>query len=271
MNKIWQSPKYLPYVQPTLTDAILADAEKQIGYKLPAEYIDLLMIQNGGYIRYTIKETVHSLIAGIGPYYPSITNLPDWSESEDWGLSFKLVGLIPFDGDGHWHLCFDYRNQPVEPKITLIDIECDREELIAKNFKEYLSLLVMQVEDDYVIETSLSVDAAVEQVATISKAAIAKIDFEAPDAWAHGYVIYRGKYKGKWVWISPNKAPSGFVRSDDKRYDELKSQMETSDCRFPELPDNALLISTSDDKTTKALLKLLTENGLKIAALTTYL
>ena len=266
MNKIWQTPKYLPYMQPALTDAILADAEKLIGHKLPAEYIALLRIQNGGYIRYTIKETGHSVIAGIGPYCPSITDDHDWSESEDWDLSFQLDGLIPFDGDGHWHICFDYRNQRVEPAITLIDIESDREQAIAKNFKEYLALLVLEVEDEYVIETSLSVDAAVEQVAVI-----ATIDFEAPDAWAHGYAIYRGKYKDKWVWISANKVPSGFVRSDDKRYDELRLQMETSALRFPEISENALLISTSDEKATKSLIGLLTKNAWSIQPLTAYL
>lgn len=266
MNKIWQSPKYLPYIQPILTDEALAVAEKQLGHKLPIEYIELLKIQNGGYIRYTIEETGHSVIAGIGPYYPSITDDHGWSESEDWGLSFKLDGLVPFDGDGHWHICFDYRNQQVEPAITLIDIESDKEQAIAINFKEYLSLLVMEVEDDYVIDTNLSIVEAVKQVAEI-----AEIDFEAPDAWAHGYAQYRGKYKGKWVWISANKVPSGFVRSDDKRYDELRLQMETSALLYPEISENALLISTSDEKATKSLIGLLTKNAWSIQPLTAYL
>ena len=266
MKKIWRTPKYLPYVQPALTDESLAAAEKQLGCKLPVDYIELLNIQNGGYIRYTIAETGHSVIAGIGPYYPSITNLPDWSDSEDWELSFALDGLVPFDGDGHWYLCFDYRNQPVEPKITLIDIECDREEVIALNFKEYLSLLVMEVEDDYVIDTNLTIEEAVKKIA-----ALAKIDFEAPDSWAHGYAQYRAKYKGKWVWISANTVPSGFVRRDDKRFDELKSQMETSALRFPELPENALLISTSDEKTTQSLISLLTKNAFSAKSLKSFL
>ena len=55
MNKIWRSPKYLPYIQPALTDNALAEAEKQIGHKLPVEYIALFKIQNGGYIRYTLE------------------------------------------------------------------------------------------------------------------------------------------------------------------------------------------------------------------------
>ena len=262
MNKIWQSPIYLPYLQPVLTNEALAIAEKQLGHKLPVEYIELLKMQNGGYIRYTISEMGHSVIAGIGPYYPSVTDLPDWSDSEEWGLSFTLDGLVPFDGDGHWYICFDYRNQAVEPAITLIDIESNREELIAKNFSEYLTLLVMEVDDDCVIDTYLPIEDAVKQIA-----AIAKINFEAPDFWAHGYAVYRSKHEGKWVWLSANKVPSGFVRSDDKRYEELKSQMETSALRYPELPENALLISTSDEKATQSLISLLAQNAFSIKPL----
>ena len=262
MKKIWRTPKYLPYVQPALTHEALAAAETQLGHKLPIEYIELLKIQNGGYIRYSIAETGHSVIAGIGPYYPSITDLPDWSDSEDWELSFALDGLVPFDGDGHWHICFDYRNQQLEPEITLIDIESSAEEVIAPSFKAYLSLLVMEDENEYVIETNLPIDEAIKQIA-----AIATIDFEAPDTWAYGYAMYRSKYLGKWVWISPNKVPAGFVREDDKRFDELKSQMETSALRFPELPENALLISTSDEKTTQSLISLLTKNAFSIKPL----
>ena len=262
MKKIWRTPKYLPYVQPALNHEALAAAETQLGHKLPIEYIELLKIQNGGYIRYSIAETGHSVIAGIGPYYPSITDLPDWSDNEDWELSFALDGLVPFDGDGHWHICFDYRNQQLEPEITLIGIGSSAEEVIAPSFKAYLSLLVMEDENEYVIETNLPIDEAIKQIA-----AIATIDFEAPDTWAHGYAMYRSKYLGKWVWISPNKVPAGFVREDDKRFDELKSQMETSALRFPELPENALLISTSDEKTTQSLISLLTKNAFSIKPL----
>jgi len=35
INTLWQAPKYFPYVQPNLTDDIIANAEKKIGYKLP--------------------------------------------------------------------------------------------------------------------------------------------------------------------------------------------------------------------------------------------
>ncbi|UIR57341.1 SMI1/KNR4 family protein [Sphingobacterium sp. SRCM116780] len=73
-KNIWRVPSYLPYVQPQLTDEILANAEKQIGYKLPKELVDILKIQNGGYVRYKLSETPHEQIMGIGPYFPSLTD-----------------------------------------------------------------------------------------------------------------------------------------------------------------------------------------------------
>lgn len=50
---MWSVPKYSPYIQPELTDEILLGAEKQLGCKLPKEYIKLLKIQNRGYTRFT--------------------------------------------------------------------------------------------------------------------------------------------------------------------------------------------------------------------------
>ncbi len=41
----------MPCVQPPLTDQMVMDAEKQLGYKLPTTLIELLKIQNGGYLR----------------------------------------------------------------------------------------------------------------------------------------------------------------------------------------------------------------------------
>lgn len=76
---IWRVPAYLPYLQPPLADEVVALAEKEIGYKLPEEYLNLLRKQNGGYIRFSLPEKVHDTIAGIGPYYPSLTKF-DWDD-----------------------------------------------------------------------------------------------------------------------------------------------------------------------------------------------
>ncbi len=262
IKTIWQVPKYLPYVQPSLTDEIIEEAEKKIGYKLPKEYLELLKIQNGGYIRFALKDTPHREIYGIGSYYPSITDF-DWlSDYED--LSFDVKDLFPFDGDGHWNICLDYRKNKINPEITYIDTESDYEKLIAKTFNDYLNLL--EIENEYFIETNLNIEDAIKQISET-----AKIEFEEPDYWAHGYPVFRSNFKNSWIWISPNKAPSGFIREDHERYNELKSQMETTALRYPEIPESSLLISVSEEIVRQELFNKLTTSGIKIRELNEYI
>lgn len=106
LKYIWSVPKYLPYVQPELTAELLEQAQKQIGYSLPEKLVEILNIQNGGYMRYKLAESPHRQIFGIGPYFPSLTDF-DWTEYKEY-VSFELDGLVPIDGDGHWYICLDY-------------------------------------------------------------------------------------------------------------------------------------------------------------------
>lgn len=206
MVKLWQSPAYLTYVQPELTDELVSKFEKETNYKLPLEFINLLKIQNGGYIRYSLEDIPHEVIYGIGPNLPKIEK-PDWSLEKE-HVSFKLEGLIPFDGDGHWNLCLDYRESNSKPKITYIDIECDSQSLIANSFNEYLLLLEIDTEKKYVIETNNSTE---DTILAISNSL--KKKFEEPDSWAHGYPIYRTKYRKEWIWISPNQLNQDLIKS----------------------------------------------------------
>lgn len=264
LQSIWQVPKYLPYVQPDLTTEIIANAEKVIGYKFPKEYIDLLKIQNGGPLRFTIKGTIHRQISGIGPYYPSITDFEWLTEYDD--LSFDVKDLFPFDGDGHWNICLDYRKNKTEPEVTYIDTEADYEKPIAPTFKEYLTLLEIDTENEYVIETNSGIETVLKQISDI-----VKIEFEEPDYWSYGYAEYRSNFKDSWIWVSPNRSPAGFIREDDDRYQELKSQMETTALRYPEIPENALLIVVSEDDVRKELFTQLAHAGIKIKAIKEYL
>jgi hypothetical protein len=264
IKTIWQVPKYLPYVQPNLTKKIIEEAEKIIGYKLPEEYIELLKIQNGGYIRYTIKDTLHRQIYGIGPNYPSITDF-DWlGDYED--LSFEIKDLFPFDGDGHWNICLDYRKDKINPVVTYIDTESDYEKQIATTFSDYLNLLELETEDEYVLETSSNVKNLLVQISEI-----ANIEFEEPDYFSHGYPVFRSNYNDSWIWISPNISPSGFIREEDERYSELKPQMETTALRYPEIPETSVLISVSEENVRQELFEKLKTNGIKIRELIEYL
>jgi len=241
LENIWQVPAYLPYVQPPLTKASVKAAETKIGHKLPIEFLNLLRKQNGGYIRFSLPGTVHRTIAGIGPHFPSLTDF-DWNECRE-SVSFPLQGLVPFDGDGHWHLCLDYRKATNSPKVSYVDIECNRQSTIANSFGDYLDKLRLDVKDDFVIEEVLD-----KVKAQLSK--VLRIKFEPPDTWAHGYPVHRASLgtqrSPQWLWISPNTVPRGFVRRDDKRYRALKHLMQGAALRFPEVPATASILTATD-------------------------
>jgi hypothetical protein len=249
-DTIWRVPAYLPYLQPPLTDGAVASTEKEIGYKLPIEYLGLLKRQNGGYIRFSLPEMVHDSIAGIGPNFPSLTGF-DWDDCQE-HVSFALQGLVPFDGDGHWHMCLDYRNNSATPSVTYVDIECDRQSPIADSFVDYLAMLQIDVGDEYVLETASDIEAVKFNLSSALSCA-----FGRPDSLAHGYPEHRARLgtqnEPEWVWISPNTVPRGFVRSDDPRYAQLKDQMPGHAARFPELPAHSYILSATDGVRSKVI------------------
>ena len=243
-KSVWQVPAYLPYVQPEPTEDLIRDAEKKIGFKLPLDYIALLKTQNGGYIRYGLPNLVHSMIYGIGAHFPSITDF-DWEDAKEF-VSMELDGLVPFDGDGHWHLCIDYRKDPGTPCITHVDIEGDSESNIADSFGDYLQLLRLTVDEhEFVIPSVTEIEAVKSRMARLLG-----MEFEAPDSYDHGYPIHRGRCgtakDPQWVWISPNLVSRGFVREEDSRYKELSGLMPGEATRFPELGKSSYLLSATD-------------------------
>lgn len=249
-NMIWKVPAYLPYLQPPLTDKAVSSAERQIGYRLPAEFVNLLKKQNGGYIRFSLPELDHNSIAGIGPYFPSMTAF-DWDESQE-HVSYSLQGLVPFDGDGHWHLCLDYRQNSGDPSVTRADIECDHESRIADSFAEYLAKLEIEVGDKYVLEGVSEIGKVKADLSSLLKTV-----FDPPDTLTHGYPTHRARLGTKdnpeWVWISPNTVPRGFVRLDDPRYAELKDLMPGFGSRFPEAPAGSYLLDATEGVRSKVI------------------
>jgi hypothetical protein len=266
LNNIWRSPTYLPYLQPKLSDEVLNKAEEKLGYKLPLKLVELLKIQNGGYISLSLLESPHNTIAGIGPHFPSLTDF-DFEEVQEY-VDFPLKGLVPFDGDGHWHLCLDYRTNESSPSITFIDVECNEQEAIASSFSEYLNLLQVDIGDEWVIEDVQSIDAVINELSVLLNCT-----FPAPDSWAHGYPTYRADMNDgsgpEWLWVSPNDVPSGFIREDDSRYDELKGLMQGTKKQYHQLPNNCYLLSFTDG-ISKRVLKALSSFSLKVRELNIY-
>lgn len=242
-DTIWRVPAYLPYLQHPLTDDAVASAEKDIGYKLPKEYLNLLRNQNGGYIRFSLPGTVHDSIAGIGPHFPSLTGF-DWDECQEY-VSYPLHGLVPFDGDGHWHLCLDYRKDARVPAITFADIECDRNTHVANSFTDYLAMLRIRVDNEYVVEAVSDIERLKENLS-----GQLGVPFDPPDTWAHGYPTERARFGGEgntqWLSISPNTVPRGFVRNTESRYATLKDLMPGFGERFPGLPSGSYILSATD-------------------------
>jgi hypothetical protein len=249
-DTIWQIPVYLPYLQPPLTEAAVAAAENQIGYRLPAEFLGLLKRQNGGYIRFGLPDMIHDKIAGIGPYFPSLIQF-DWSEVQD-RVSFRLQGLVPFDGDGHWFVCIDYREDEEAPSITYADVECDHQSTIANSFAGYLKMLRIDTRDKLVLPKVSDIQAVISSLSTALNAS-----FFPPSATDHGYPEHRARLgsevRPRWIWISPNTVPRGFVRPGDRRYAELKELMPGLGERFPELPAQSYLLSATDEIRTTAI------------------
>ncbi|MZF91067.1 SMI1/KNR4 family protein [Streptomyces sp. SID5643] len=141
-------------VQPPLTDAVVQDAERRLGVRLPASLLELLRVQNGG------------LVAELWNAFP--TEVPtSWSENhvplddmmgighrdgqsslldtaylvEEWGLPSPLVLL---SGDGHCWIALDYRGcgKHGEPSVTWFDVDDGTELPLAADFQAFVEGLV---------------------------------------------------------------------------------------------------------------------------------
>ncbi|QDT36266.1 SMI1/KNR4 family protein [Stratiformator vulcanicus] len=240
---IWRIPVYLPYLQPTLTDKTVADAEAELGVQLPKEYLELLRAQNGGYICFELPDMAHTVIAGIGEYFPSILHV-DWDECREF-VSFELDGLIPIDGDGHWHICLDYRNSRSEPRITYADVECDIEKVVASSFSEYLRMLHRVIPDSLVVESVTDINLLRR---AISKAL--NVQFDQPDSSAHGYPVHRANLgragNPEWLFLSPNDVPRSFARPHERNFTERHRLLPGNAAHYAELPADSYLLRVPD-------------------------
>lgn len=144
-NKFWSDNFY---DHPRLTDEMVIEIEKMLGLRLPAEYIDLLRIQNGGYtlgfghpmsVETTWSENHVPLndLNGVvlDEDIQTALNLCDNEYlCEEWGLPPRQVLL---SGDGHYWITLDYRDSD-SPSVSWIDTECDEDIPIAPTFAAFL-------------------------------------------------------------------------------------------------------------------------------------
>ncbi len=142
------------YIGATLEPELVESIERELGYKLPKSYIELLEFQNGGLPRNTCHVTTtetswaedHVAISGI----LAIDRVPTYSLCGQLGSQFMIeewqyppIGVYFADcpSAGHDLLCLDYRNVGVrgEPSVVHVDQEDNYKiTFVAANFEAFI-------------------------------------------------------------------------------------------------------------------------------------
>ncbi len=133
------------YTRSPLTDEAVRDAETRLKKKLPAAYLELLYVQNGGSTRYNIYPTSKPTtwaedhvpfdgVLGIGSR-PGIFSVSDTGLSPD---------LVPLSWEEGCCICLDYRacGPDGEPSMLYLDYEMGKELQLAASMSEFLDGLV---------------------------------------------------------------------------------------------------------------------------------
>ena len=143
------------YTGPRLTDGMVAAAERTLGYSLPASYLQLLRVKNGGCPKRQCHPTGGThwsdnhlrvvTIFGIGGLWGI--------DSEEFGTRHMIrqaglpeigvvVGWTP--AAGHDAIMLDYSvcGPRGEPRVVQVDPEDDSSAVLATNFEEFLRDLV---------------------------------------------------------------------------------------------------------------------------------
>ncbi|MFJ8871212.1 SMI1/KNR4 family protein [Streptomyces sp. NPDC102473] len=140
-------------VQAPLTDAVVQDAERQLGVRLPASLLEILRVQNGGLVAelwnafptdvptsWSENHVPLDDMMGIGRHDGQSSLLDTAYLVEEWGLPPSLVLL---SGDGHCWIALDYRacGARGEPSVTWFDVDGDTELPLAADFQTFVERL----------------------------------------------------------------------------------------------------------------------------------
>lgn len=156
LSNFWDDDDYAckEYVSDVPTDDLIADIEKELGYKLPASYIWLMKQHNGGIPFNTCFPTDvptswaedHVAITGIFGIgrekdYSLCGGLGSQFMIDEWGYPAIGVAICDCPSAGHDMIFLDYREcgPQGEPSVVHVDQECDYEiTLLADNFEEFI-------------------------------------------------------------------------------------------------------------------------------------
>jgi hypothetical protein len=143
------------YTGSPLTDAMVADVERVLGYRMPADYVRLLFVKNGGTPRRQCHATGGTSWSDNHVRVTSLFGIGGrWGiDSEEFGTrrmiqqgGFPEIGIIIgwTPTAGHDAIMLDYSacGRDGEPRVVLMDAESGESEVLADGFAAFLEGLV---------------------------------------------------------------------------------------------------------------------------------
>jgi len=155
-DSFWDNNEYSKqnYIGANVSDEQILSVEKELDYKLPRSYIELIRIQNGGTPNFTnhrIEEATswandHVAITGIygidrNLSYSLCGELGSQFRMEEWGYPEIGIYFCDCPSAGHDMICLDYRKcgPQGEPEVVHVDQELGYKiTVVAKNFESFI-------------------------------------------------------------------------------------------------------------------------------------
>jgi SMI1-KNR4 cell-wall len=165
-SEFWDDSKYAlkTYVSRPPSDALIAEIEGELGYKLPGSYIALMKLHNGGIpskLNFPTDESTswaedHIAITGIfgigrDKDYSLGGGLGSQFWMGDWGYPNIGVYFADCPSAGHDMILLDYSKcgKNGEPEVVHVDQEADyKKTFLAKDFETFIRGLVGEEEYD---------------------------------------------------------------------------------------------------------------------------
>jgi hypothetical protein len=157
VSRFWD-PSVRSGVQVPLTDQAIIEVECELGHVLPHELVQLLRVQNGGYLRDDLRAhpspeptswaatwVPFDQCFGVGHDGSSLFDPPYLVQ--EWGLP---DGLVLLSGDGHSWIALDYREAAAEdgPPVIYVDAESRQVVRLAGSFRHFVEGLMPEPGDD---------------------------------------------------------------------------------------------------------------------------
>lgn len=160
LSSFWEDSEYAreQWIEEQPTAAMIASVEEELGFRLPASYIGLMQVQNGGIPSNTCFPTNvatswaenHVAITGIMGIgrkkpYSLCGHLGSMFMQEEWGYPEFGVCVCDCPSAGHDMIMLDYRKcgKDGEPEVIHVDQERDfKVTPLAKDFETFIRGLV---------------------------------------------------------------------------------------------------------------------------------